>query len=146
MLAGSYPDRTVRYLLDVLLIGWKIHLSYFFYFFLKVIFWGLGRTVSKCPSFLRSQPGRVYWKLLWWLATYTMCFHVVLPKWTGACWQSAYCPGMGILQCGPAHAVPPSWLSIRVGDSACRKPDSAAWRADLETYLCACVIRRRSPG
>lgn len=143
MLAGSYPDRTVQYLLDVLLIGWKIHLSYFLKIFSQGHFlrFGKARRVSKHPSFLRSQSGRVYWKLLRRLVIYTTCFCVVLPKWTEACWQSAYCPGMGILPCSPAHAVPPSWLS---NQSRCQRMQKARPHS-LESrpgdiFACVCVL------
>lgn len=43
VLAYSYTDRTVRYLLDVLLIGWKIHRSFFFCLFSR-LFSGLARA------------------------------------------------------------------------------------------------------
>lgn len=56
----------------------------------------------------------------------------------------AICPWLGILQSSPASMATPSQLSIRLCDSACRKPGSTAWRVDLETYLCVCYLEKVS--
>lgn len=141
MLAGSYLDRTVRYLLDVLLIGQKIHLSYFFYFFSRSfseVWQGQeGKQVSQLSEIST-------WQSVLKIAMVTCDLYYVFPCGASQVNKGflAICPWLGILQSSPAYTAAPSQLSIR----ACRKPGSTAWRVDLETYLCVCVIWRRSPG
>lgn len=111
VLACSYMDRTVRYLLDVLLIGWKIHRSFFFCLFSR-LFSGLARAGGIWISLL-SQP-------LWEPVIYATCSHVTLPKLPEALaipvlsWGTAGCVPVYVMMHAKRQTV-----TQRVGMGAC---------------------------
>lgn len=148
MLAGSYLARAVRYLLDVLLIGWKIHLSYCFLFLPQghYLRFGKGRRGSKCPSFLRFQPGSVHWQLLWWPAVRTALF----PSGASQVAKGLQAISVVSWDGNPTDSSSPRSTSESVGSQSMWQCLQTARQislgGDLGTYLCVGVIWGRSTG